>query len=218
MKEKTKGSLSIAIVIGIIITGITLGTLAHYGIIESSQISELPKIEEISEKQIMKERLELLKKAAKQDFGVHEYVNDNWYSYRVKDYYSRGITEYVYYSIGGQNYSVEGRGEEVFEVRWERTKFNPQRTLRYKVKKKGSKLKYEANYVVLLEYRIDYSIPKDELSEVEMKELFEKALQHYLEVRKHFGVDTNEGLEKLLEEKTEEGSFKPKSCVFGGKW
>lgn len=203
MKKKNK--IGLAVVIGVIVLLLVYVNLVHYGIFErirDSQLSNIPTAEEISEKQIMKERLEILKKAAEQDLDVHESVNDElWYAYSVRNFYNYGIVEYIYVSIDEQNYFIEGRDEEVFEVRWKKTEFNPQRTLEYTVKKKDDKFEYEANYVVLLEYRIDYPIPKKELLEEKMKGLFEKARQHYLRAREYFGVDTNEGLEKLLKEK-----------------
>lgn len=200
---KKKGKIILVVVIGVCLLGLTLVALTNQEM-RRGFLGEVPTAEEISERQIMKERLDLLKRAAKREFDVSGWINDKlYYSYSVKDFsWSYGIVEYVWVHIGvhieGQKYVVMGRGEEVFEVDWKKEEFNPQRTLKYTVKKKGNKLKYEANYEISREYHIDYSIPKGQLSEEEAKELFDKGRQHYLEAREFFGVDTNEGLKKAM--------------------
>lgn len=73
-------------------------------------------------------------------------------------------------------------------------------TKRVHIEKKDGKLEYESYPTFLLEEKAE--------------EVFEKGCQWYAEARRFFGVDTTDGLEKVIEENKEKRIKKRKELEF----
>lgn len=156
----------------------------------------------------MEERLEILEKVEgllrldhyeeKEDKHSVHY----WYDV-IRSRYWDGIVEMVIvelevYKTGEiQTYWIEGRREEVLKVTWRKAW-------------RGNGAYYEVETICWVKRKLEFKEGKfiktgeleivPWLTEERAKKLFKKAHQHYLEVRKFFGVDTIEGLEKVIEE------------------
>lgn len=194
---KRKNRILVAIVIVVIVVG--TGTLI--GVLWSPQTPNVSTVEE--------ERLEILKKAVNMDLvrylDYFEWKENGYLSfdYEVEERGSDGIEEIVYVGIEEngeyQKYWIYGRGEEIFEVVW--------RTNLKKVELMKRRL-----WVERRKGNLDYSPTC--LPEEKVEELFEKSRQYYFKVKKHFGVDTNEGLRKKIEEVRKEEIRKLRELEF----